>query len=175
MPVKIVDDTNVIKPQAKYRVTCESCNAVIEYLGYDVAYHRNFPKGFVYCPNCNRPIAHKEENRCEQDATPEELAEAKKTAETIPYVPVILIAVILIIVIGIVIGTLFATGVLHQKVKIKPASNEAGFLLLAINKLDFINFGEVDFHFCGSTKEDGFEFNNFGISVDGENTTFGAF
>ena len=54
-------------------------------------------------------------------------------------------------------------------------SRKAGFLLLVINKLDFINFGEVDFHFCGSTKEDGFKFNNFGISIDGENTTFGAF
>ena len=62
-----------------------------------------------------------------------------------------------------------------KNAKIKPASHEAGFLLLVINKLDFINFGEVDFHFCGSTKEDGFEFNNFGISIDGENTTFGAF
>ena len=48
-------------------------------------------------------------------------------------------------------------------------------LLLVVNNLDFIDFREVDFHSCGSTEEDGFEFNNFGISIDGEDTTFGAF
>ena len=73
MAIKIVDTSNVIKANARYEATCECCHAVIQYLGRDVAYHRNFPKGFVYCPNCRRPIPHLEENRCEKDATPEEI------------------------------------------------------------------------------------------------------
>ena len=78
----------------------------------------------------------------------------------------------------------------NTKLSIRPAPTKSWFfigknktslrrnwfeLLLVINNLDFIDFREVDFHLCGSTKEDGFEFNNFGVSIDGENTTFGAF
>ena len=113
MAIKIVDSSNVIKPNARYEVTCECCHAVIQYLGRDVSYHRNFPKGFVYCPNCRRPLAHKEENRCEVDATPEEMKElekqeAKQGLEAVIVVGIILtVAIVAFTILGLYLGGVF--------------------------------------------------------------------
>ena len=113
MAIKVIDDSKVIKPNAKYEVTCASCNAVVQYLGQDVSYHRNFPQGYVYCPNCQRPIPHNEDNRCGTDASPEEMKETEKDTLSSSQIAIIIISVVLLIlIIGITLLVLFLTGVI---------------------------------------------------------------
>ena len=113
MAIKVVDDSNTINPKARYRTECQSCKAVVEYLGYDVSYHRNFPKGYVYCPNCKRPISHVEENRCENDATEEELEESKKEeSKKVGIAALAIFFLVMIVIAAAVILALYGVGLL---------------------------------------------------------------
>ena len=53
----------VIKEQDDdiYAVTCEYCGCVFEYQIEDLGYRPWYPHGFVYCPNCKKPLRHKKE------------------------------------------------------------------------------------------------------------------
>ena len=113
MAIKIVDDSKIIKPYAKYEATCESCHAVVQYLGCDVSFHKNYPQGYIYCPHCNRPIPHKEENKCDVDATPEEIKAAEKEENGKKAIVVIAVSLCLAIFITtITLIALFISGVL---------------------------------------------------------------
>ena len=45
-------------PPGIVAVQCPHCGQHIEYYRSDVRPHRNYPNGFVYCPNCSRPIGY---------------------------------------------------------------------------------------------------------------------
>ena len=106
MAIKVVEDTNIIEGGAKFKATCPKCGATIEYLGRDVSIHRNFPKGYVYCPKCRNPIAHDKEN-----FTGEVVDVAKEDKKVVTTAAIVVGVLIAIIVIVIVI--LFATRVIR--------------------------------------------------------------
>ena len=45
-----------------YRVECEYCRCVFEYKTRNLGFRPWYPGGFVYCPNCKKPIRHHLEN-----------------------------------------------------------------------------------------------------------------
>lgn len=59
MAIKIENDlaTNDV-----FNARCNHCGRIISYQRKDLRIHRNYPKGFIYCPSCKAPIAHLEEN-----------------------------------------------------------------------------------------------------------------
>ena len=78
MAIKIVEDKSKLRKDALYKATCSRCGVVVEYTGYDVSFHRNFPKGFIYCPKCRKPIAHLDEN-CVKELSSDEKSKEKAT------------------------------------------------------------------------------------------------
>ena len=42
----------------KFRIECEYCKTVFTYEQEDLGYRPWYPKGFVYCPKCKRPLRH---------------------------------------------------------------------------------------------------------------------
>lgn len=58
---KVVDEQD----PTVYKVKCEYCGAVIEYGKKDIGWRPWFPKGYVYCPKCKKPIRHHEANKVE--------------------------------------------------------------------------------------------------------------
>lgn len=49
-----------------YHVKCEYCNCEFDYQLEDLGFRPWYPHGFVYCPNCNRPLRHRKENKLEK-------------------------------------------------------------------------------------------------------------
>lgn len=49
-----------------YKVKCEYCGAVVEYTRADMGWRPWFPKGYVYCPKCKKPLRHSEDNKIEK-------------------------------------------------------------------------------------------------------------
>lgn len=43
-------------PKSAYYVECPNCNFGIRYDLSDVRSHRKWPNGFIYCPNCKKPV-----------------------------------------------------------------------------------------------------------------------
>lgn len=43
-------------PKSAYYVECPNCNFGIRYDLGDVRSHRKWPNGFIYCPNCKKPV-----------------------------------------------------------------------------------------------------------------------
>lgn len=43
-----------------FRRECEYCLSTIEYKFKDLGYRPWYPKGFVYCPKCQKPLRHSE-------------------------------------------------------------------------------------------------------------------
>ena len=43
-----------------FRRECEYCLSTIEYKLKDLGYRPWYPKGFVYCPKCQKPLRHSE-------------------------------------------------------------------------------------------------------------------
>lgn len=43
-----------------FRRECEYCLSKLEYKLKDLGYRPWYPKGFVYCPKCKRPLRHSE-------------------------------------------------------------------------------------------------------------------
>lgn len=41
-----------------FRVECEYCLCVFEYKTKHLGYRPWYPNGFVYCPNCKKPLRH---------------------------------------------------------------------------------------------------------------------
>lgn len=44
-----------------FEVKCTYCGTTLTYQRKDVAPHRRWPNGYIYCPNCRRPIGHSED------------------------------------------------------------------------------------------------------------------
>ena len=44
--------------QPVFRVKCEYCACEFEYTLSNLGYRAWYPKGFVYCPSCKRPLRH---------------------------------------------------------------------------------------------------------------------
>ena len=55
MAIKIVDDREAKK---KFKIKCEYCGCIIEYELTDLRYRLWYPHGFIYCPNCRKPLRH---------------------------------------------------------------------------------------------------------------------
>lgn len=53
--------------QSSFRVTCEYCECKFVYNLSDLGYRPWYPHGFVYCPQCNKPLRHKLEYRINPD------------------------------------------------------------------------------------------------------------
>ncbi len=43
-----------------YRQTCDQCRTVITYMDDKLDFRPWYPDGFVYCPNCQKPLRHSE-------------------------------------------------------------------------------------------------------------------
>ena len=43
-----------------YRQTCDQCNTVVQYMDDVLDFRPWFADGFVYCPNCKKPLRHNE-------------------------------------------------------------------------------------------------------------------
>ncbi len=50
---RLVDEKDPI-----FRRECEYCLSTIEYKLKDLGYRPWYPKGFVYCPKCKKPLRH---------------------------------------------------------------------------------------------------------------------
>jgi predicted amidophosphoribosyltransferase len=46
-----------------FRIKCEYCTCEFEYTLSNLGYRPWYPKGFVYCPSCKRPLRHHTENQ----------------------------------------------------------------------------------------------------------------
>lgn len=45
-------------PDPDYVMTCEYCFCKFEYKRKNLGYRPWYPKGFVYCPQCQKPLRH---------------------------------------------------------------------------------------------------------------------
>ena len=43
-----------------YEQTCPQCNTTIRYMDDKLGFRPWFADGFIYCPNCNKPLRHNE-------------------------------------------------------------------------------------------------------------------
>ena len=50
-----------------YRIECEYCLCVFEYKNKHLGYRPWYPSGFVYCPNCKKPLRHKTEYEVKEE------------------------------------------------------------------------------------------------------------
>ena len=46
-------------PDPLFRVKCEYCRCEFEYKLANLGYRMWYPSGFVYCPNCKKPLRHR--------------------------------------------------------------------------------------------------------------------
>lgn len=53
MAIKVEEEAKL-----KFRIKCEYCCTVFTYEQSDLGYRPWYPKGFVYCPKCQRPLRH---------------------------------------------------------------------------------------------------------------------
>lgn len=53
---KMIKVTN--KPNLVFHIKCEYCLTEFDYQQEDIGYRPWYPKGFVYCPTCNKPLRH---------------------------------------------------------------------------------------------------------------------
>ena len=44
--------------KAKFRIKCEYCLCEFTYESEDLGFRPWYPKGFVYCPECRKPLRH---------------------------------------------------------------------------------------------------------------------
>lgn len=51
--IHIVEQKNPL-----FRIECEYCHCVFEYRSKHLGYRIWYPSGFVYCPNCKKPLRH---------------------------------------------------------------------------------------------------------------------
>ena len=103
MAIRIIEDNSKIEDGAKYKVTCPKCGVVIEYLGVDVQTHKNFPRGFIYCPKCNQPIAH------DENSFTGEVVENPKPYSPEDYKRMILFIVLTFIAVAAIVAAVFIT------------------------------------------------------------------
>lgn len=50
-----------------YQVTCEGCGTAMRYTDYSLDFRPWFADGFVYCPQCKRPVRHSEHYAIDAD------------------------------------------------------------------------------------------------------------
>ena len=53
-----------------YRAVCPACRQYVVYNDYNLGFRAWYPDGFVYCPNCRRPVRHNENNAIKEDGSP---------------------------------------------------------------------------------------------------------
>ena len=53
-----------------YRAVCPACRQYVVYTDYNLGFRAWYPDGFVYCPNCRRPVRHNENNAIKEDGSP---------------------------------------------------------------------------------------------------------
>ena len=53
----------------KYAIKCEYCGCEFEYQKEDLGYRLWYRHGFIYCPDCHKPLRHKEEYKISYDYT----------------------------------------------------------------------------------------------------------
>lgn len=41
-----------------FKIKCEYCGCVFEYDQSDLGFRPWYPKGFIYCPKCGKPLRH---------------------------------------------------------------------------------------------------------------------
>lgn len=46
-----------------FEIECEYCKTKFDYKYNDVGYRMWYPDGFVYCPNCKKPLRHSDKNK----------------------------------------------------------------------------------------------------------------
>lgn len=71
-------------PFEKYEIQCPLCKTRVQYMLDDVKYHRRFPEGYIYCPNCRRPMSHSTATAIELDKE-KALKEAEENAILVAY------------------------------------------------------------------------------------------
>ena len=54
-------------PATAYFVECPHCDFEIRYDLNQVRAHRKWPNGFIYCPNCDKPVGHNKYNHIEYE------------------------------------------------------------------------------------------------------------
>ena len=60
MAIKVTNDTDKLV----FHIKCEYCLCEFDYEQEDLGYRPWYPKGFVYCPKCQKPLRHDpEKNR----------------------------------------------------------------------------------------------------------------
>ncbi|MBQ3498280.1 MAG: zinc ribbon domain-containing protein [Clostridia bacterium] len=50
-----------------YQATCDGCKTVMRYTDYSLDFRPWFADGFVYCPQCKRPVRHSEHYAIDAD------------------------------------------------------------------------------------------------------------
>ncbi|MFA6619658.1 MAG: hypothetical protein WCS90_00790 [Bacilli bacterium] len=59
-----------------FKIKCEYCGCVFEYDSEDLGYRPWYPKGFVYCPKCGKPLRHNPQRNVYPN--PNDVVEEKK-------------------------------------------------------------------------------------------------
>lgn len=54
-----------------YRMECDQCRTVVEYMDDQLGFRPWFADGFVYCPNCKKPLRHSERNAITSSPAPQ--------------------------------------------------------------------------------------------------------
>ncbi len=57
MAIKITNEEN----HPVFHIKCEYCLTEFDYESEDLGFRVWYPKGFVYCPKCGRPLRHRPE------------------------------------------------------------------------------------------------------------------
>ena len=53
----------------KYAIKCEYCGCEFEYQKEDLGFRPWYRHGFVYCPECQKPLRHSEDYKISYDYT----------------------------------------------------------------------------------------------------------
>ena len=56
-----------------YRQVCEECKTAVIYQDDKLGFRPWYADGFVYCPNCNKPLRHHEEYAIDRPAAQKEM------------------------------------------------------------------------------------------------------
>ena len=62
MSIKITNETKL-----KFHIKCEYCLTEFDYEQEDLDFRPWYPKGFVYCPKCGKPLRHNPERYLKKD------------------------------------------------------------------------------------------------------------
>ena len=62
MAIEVTKQTGIYD---RFKTKCPHCGTELTYTRNNVRPHNRWPNGFIYCPNCKRPIGHDEANLVE--------------------------------------------------------------------------------------------------------------